>query len=198
MQLTMMKSICSFQLNPNQKSIITSICIIFIKSVLITLTIPIELIIFFISSTIQSMIDELKNREHQLIESINHEEQARLKQLETLQQDVIMSSSLLSSLISQSQRLKQTTDGLVVMKQMKEYHQVEEKMKESVKRANQEMAEVEKMDMKNQELMMEKKALDAMVEEMKKMMRSMVIVREMPVDSMEIMQMEVMIDFDLD
>ena len=109
--------------------------------------------------SIQSIIDELKNREHQLIESIAQEERARLKQLETLQQDVTMASSLLSSLISQSQRLKQTTDDLSLMKQIKEYHQAEEKIKESVERANQELVRVEKMDMKNQE-MMEKKALD--------------------------------------
>ena len=109
--------------------------------------------------SIQSIIDVLKTREHQLIESITQEERSRLKQLETLQQDITMASSLLSSLISQSQRLKQTTDDLNLMKQIKEYHQVEEKMKESVERANQELMKVEKMDMKNQE-MMEKKELD--------------------------------------
>ena len=98
------------------------------------------------------MIDELKIREHQLIESITQEERSRLKQLETLQQDVNMASSLLSSLISQSQRLNQTTDDLSLMKQIKEYHQVEEKMKESVERTNQELMRVEKMDMKNQEM----------------------------------------------
>ena len=109
--------------------------------------------------SIQSIIDELKTCEHQLIEYITQEEQARLKQLETLQQDVTMASSLLSSLISQSQGLKQTTEDLSLMKQIKEYHQVEEKMKESVERANQELVRVEKMEMKNQE-MMEKKELD--------------------------------------
>ena len=54
-----------------------------------------------------------------------------------------MASSFLSSLISQSQRLKQTTDDLSLMKQIKEYHQVEEQMKESVERANQEFMRVE-------------------------------------------------------
>ena len=92
------------------------------------------------------------------IQSINQEERARLKQLETLQQDVTMASSLLSSLISQSQRLNQTTDELSLMQQIKEYHEVEEKMKESVESANQELMSVEKMDMKKQE-MMEKKEL---------------------------------------
>ena len=61
-----------------------------------------------VRTSIQSIIDELKTREHQLIESITREERSRLEQLETLQQDVIMASSLLSSLISRSQRLKQT------------------------------------------------------------------------------------------
>ena len=103
--------------------------------------------------SIQSIIDELKNREHQLIESIIQEERSRLKQLETLQQDVTMASSLLSSFISQSQRLKQTTDDLNLMKQIKEYHQVEDKMKESVERANQELMRVEKLGMKKQEMM---------------------------------------------
>ena len=79
-----------------------------------------------------------------------------------------MASSLLSSLISQSQRLKQTTDDLSLMKQIKEYHQVEDKMKESVERANQALMRVEKMEMKNQE-MVEKKELDATVEEMNEM-----------------------------
>ena len=145
--------------------------------------------------SVQSIIDEIKNREHQLIESITQEEKSRLKQLETLQQDVTMASSLLSSLISQSQRLKQTTDDLVLMKQIKEYHQVEERMKESVERANQELMRVEKMDMKNQE-MMEKKELDATVEEMKKTIKSMGRVRVISVEVINIMQMKVMIDFD--
>ena len=81
------------------------------------------------------------------------------------------------------------------MKQIKEYHQVEEKMKESVERANQELMRVEKMDMKNQE-MVEKKALDEMVEEMKKMIKSMGRVKVISVELMRIMQMEVMINFD--
>ena len=146
---------------------------IFINSTDITFTFPIDLIIFFITQ----------------------EERARLKQLEILQQDVTMASSLLSSLISQSQRLNQTTDDLGLMKQMKEYHQVEAKMKESVERANQELMRVKKMDMKNQE-MMEKKELDGMMEEMKKMIKSMGRVRVISVELMKIMQMMVMIDFD--
>ena len=145
--------------------------------------------------SIQSIIDELKNREHQLIESITHEERSRLKQLEILQQDVTMASSLLSSLISQSQRLKQTTDDLSLMKQIKEYHQVEEKMKERVARGNQELMRVEKMDMKNQE-MMEKKKLNKIVNAMKMKIKSMGNVRVMSVELMKIMQMEVMIDLD--
>ena len=133
--------------------------------------------------------------EYQLIDTITQEERSRLKQLETLQQNVTMASSLLSSLISQSQRLNQTTDNLSLMKQIKEYHQVEEKMKVSVERANQELMGVEKVDMKKQE-MMEKKELDATVEEMKKMIKTMGRVKVISVELMKIMQMEVMIDFD--
>ena len=145
--------------------------------------------------SIQSIIDELKTREYQLIESINQEERSRLKQLDILQQDVTMASSLLSSLISQSQGLKQITDDLSLMKQMKEYHQMEDKMKESVRRANQELTQVEKMDMKNQE-MVEKKELDGVVEGMKKMIKPMGRVRVITTDLLEIIKQEVVFDFD--
>ena len=69
------------------------------------------------------------------------------------------------------------------------FHQVEEKMKESVERASQELMKVEKMDMKKPE-MMEKKELDEMVEEMKKKVKSLGRVKVISVELVSIMQMK--------
>ena len=176
---------------------ILSTIIYYIRSTNIQYSFELISLIFSCTSvrlSIQSIIDELKTHEHQLIETISQEERARLKQLETLQQDVTMASSLLSSLISQSRRLIQATDDLGLMKQIKDYHQVEEKMKESVKRVNQELMGVEKMRVKNEEEMVEMKELDGMVEEMKKRIKSMGRMRAISVKLMKPMHMEVLID----
>ena len=57
-----------------------------------------------VRTSIQSIINQIKIREKELIEGLIHEEQNRLKQLNVLQHDIHTASTLMSSIISQPQQ----------------------------------------------------------------------------------------------